>query len=118
MNVKLKNIETGEIKEVRVNGSLYLCWTCLWFGIPLFQQKLYKLGAIMVALWLVIMGSLMVSGGDNIIGTFGGFIYVGFAIYFGINSPKIAIKNYLQNGWAFNDPNSDVSKAVKLRLGV
>ena len=72
----------------------------------------------MVALWVVIIGSLMVSGGYNIIGTFGAFIYVGFANYFGINSPKIAIKNYLQNGLPFNDPNSDVSKAVMLRLWI
>jgi len=118
MNVELKNIGSGAIREVRVEGSLFLCWACLWFGIPLFLQKLHKLGAIMVALWVVIMGSLITLGDDNIIMILCTFIYIGFGIYLGINSPKIAIKNYLQNGWEFNEPDSDVSKAVKLRLGI
>ena len=116
----MKNPLTGEIKEVKVGFS----WTLfLWsglFGLPLFLRRLYVWGAIFLSLWIVNAAAIALGPKSNgeLVSNVMGFIYLGLVIFVGIRGNEMTAKNYLETGWVFLEPDSELTKMAKMRWGI
>ena len=121
--VQLKNPITNEIKTVTTGWS----WTCFlfsWFyGVPLFLRGLNIWGGVM--LFLALESYLIVflfEGADQIVQhftlTFWVITTLAFSIWFGIKANLMAIRNDLEKGWVFVDPNTASVKRVKGNLNM
>jgi hypothetical protein len=45
-------------------------------------------------------------------------IQVGLSIYFALNDNELTAKNYLENGWAFLDPDDKITRMAKENWGI
>ncbi len=46
------------------------------------------------------------------------FIFLGLQIFLGIKGNEMTAKNYLENNWAFVEPEGEVTKMAKMRWGI
>lgn len=120
MNVAMKNPKTGEIKEVKVGWSWTLFLFSGFFGLPLFLRKLHVWGGVFLALWAINMIVPRILPSDEgaffAIGLF--FICFGLQIFLAIKGNEMTAKNYLENGWTFVEPDSELTKMGKMRWGI
>lgn len=118
VSVNLKNDKTGEIKQVKVGWSWILFLFSGFLGIPLFLRKLYPLASLFVALW-VCNFALATFVPDDAIGLgILQFIFLGLAIWLGIKGNEMTGKNYLENGYSWQDPESDEVIEAKRRWSI
>lgn len=120
MKVSMKNPKTGEIKEVKVGWSWILFLFSGFFGLPLFLRKLYVWGAVFLVLWVVYMvvpAMLPDERGWGIEFALS-LILLGLEIFLGIKGNEMTAKNYLENGWEFVEPESELTKMAKMRWGI
>ena len=91
-----------------------------FFGLPLFLRKLYPLGFLFVILWIVNFGcAFVLTGDDGVIATsIMQLIFLGLAIWLGIKGNEITAKNYLENGYVWNETNDDVVQLAKGKWGL
>ncbi|MBM4128475.1 MAG: hypothetical protein FJ247_14360 [Nitrospira sp.] len=120
MKVAMKNPKTGEIKEVKVGFSWTLFLFSGFFGLPLFLRKLHAWGAIFLAFWVVnLIAPAAVPGNEGVgIAVIIFFIFLGLEIFVGIKGNEMTAKNYLENGWVFVEPDSELTKMAKMRWGI
>lgn len=117
MKVQIKNPKSGEIKEIKIGWSWILFLFSGFFGLPLFLRKLNVWGGIFFALWIgyIIIPMFLPPGAALSISLFIGLIMTGLSIYMGLKGNEITVKNYLENGWEFIDPESDITKMAKMK---
>jgi hypothetical protein len=120
LHVAFRNPRTGEIKQVKVGWSWVLFLFSGVFGLPLFLRRLYVWGGIFLVLWLVnlIAPSLMYEEDANVTIAIFGVVFLSLQIWLGIKGNEMTAKNYLDNGWVFAEPDSDITRNAKLRWGV
>lgn len=120
MNVAMKNPKTGEIKEVKVGWSWTLFLFSGLFGLPLFLRKLHIWGAIFLVLWVVnLIAPSALPADEGAIISIGLFIiFFALQIFLGIKGNEMTAKNYLENNWAFAEPDSELTKMAKMRWGI
>lgn len=116
----MKNPKTGEIKEVKVGWSWTLFLFSGLFGLPLFLRKLHVWGAIFFALWIVKMvaPSALPENEGLVLSISLGVIFLALEIFIGIKGNEMTAKNYLENNWAFVEPDSELTKMAKMRWGI
>jgi Na+-driven multidrug efflux pump len=105
--VKVRNEHSGEIKSVKVGFSWTLLFLSALLGIPLFLRRLYVWGGVMLALWIVnLVGPEMMPDDDAQLGLsmLMTLVFLGFGIFFGIKGNELTVKNYLEHGWEWSDP--------------
>jgi hypothetical protein len=127
MKVAMKNTKTGAIKEVKVGWSWTLFLFSGIFGLPLFLRRLHVWGALFLALCVVdvIVGLIPASA------QFGAFDFIplilfgliplilfGLSIFVAIKGNEMTAKNYLENGWTFVEPDSEITKMAKMQWGI
>lgn len=121
MKIPMKNQKTGEIKEVKVGWSWTLFLFAGLFGLPLFLRRLHVWGGVFLALWVVnFVGPLMTKTQEDgaIISIVLFFIFLGLQIFLGIKGNEMTAKNYLENNWAFVEPEGEATKMAKMRWGI
>lgn len=121
MKVAMKNPKTGEIKEVKVGWSWTLFLFSGFFGLPLFLRRLHVWGAIFLVFW--VSSTLIVPGifteDDGVVVQIGLFLVsMGLNIFIAIKGNEMTAKNYLENGWTFVEPESELTKLGKMRWGI
>lgn len=116
MRVKLRNKNTGEVKDLKVGWS----WTCFlfssFFGLPLFIRKLYVWGAIMLGLSVLntISGSLASEmPAIAVINYSVGMGLFVLAIFLGRKANELTAKNMLENGWEFADEEDPATRLAR-----
>ncbi len=116
----MKNPKTGEVKEVKIGWSWTLFLFSGFFGLPLFLRKLHVWGAIYLALWVVHLVTLgIVPGEARVIIVLPNYIVMfGLQCFVAIKGNEMTVKNYLENGWTFVDPDSKLTKMAKMRWGI
>ena len=114
----MKNPKTGELKEVKVGWSWTLFLFSGFFGLPLFLRKLHIWGGIFLALWILNVAVTVVcnEGAPAEYGML--LIFLGLEIFIGIKGNEYTAKNYLELGWEFTDPDSEVVKMAKGKWGL
>ena len=121
MKVKMKNSATGELKEVKVGWSWTLFFFSSFLGIPLFLRKLHIFGGIFLVLWIInlIAPSLMHTQDEALeITIIINLLIFGLAIWMGIKGNEMTAKNYLENGWSFDEEESNSVKFAKGKWGI
>lgn len=120
MKIAIKNVTTGEIKNIKVGFSWSLFLFSGFLGLPLFLRRLNTWGAIFLVLWIVnIMTPSMIPGDKGTIMTiilF--FIFLGLQTFVGVKGNEMTVKNYLENGWVFVEPDAESTKVAKMRWGI
>jgi len=116
MQVTFKNPKTGELKQVKIGWSWILFLWSPILGLPLFSRKLNGLGFLFLGLFAMnficsVIGLLQVP-----IILF--FVFLGLEIWLGIKGNEITAKNYLERGWVFSEPDSDVVRLAKGKWGL
>ena len=117
MKVVLKNERTGELKEVKVGWSWVLFFFSGFLGIPLFLRKLYGLGALFLVLWAVnLFLRVSVTGPDGaLIQAVILIVWLILGIWVAAKGNELTAKNYLENGWAFSNPDDDRTRLAKAK---
>ena len=116
MKVTMKNPKTGELKEVKIGWSWTLFLFSGFFGLPLFLRKPHVWGGIFLALWVLNFALLSV---DVAVANFIlSLAFLGLEIFVGIKGNELTAKNYLELGWEFTEPDSDVVKMAKGKWGL
>ena len=121
MKVKMKNPATGELKEVKVGWSWTLFFFSSFLGIPLFLRKLHIWGGVFLILWIVnlIAPSLMPTQEETLgLTIIVNLLILGLVIWMGIKGNEMTAKNYLENGWSFDESESDSVKFAKGKWGI
>tara|TARA_A100001037_G_scaffold266360_1_gene258461 strand:- start:15 stop:389 length:375 start_codon:yes stop_codon:yes gene_type:complete len=119
--VTMKNEATGELKQVKVGWSWILFFFSGFLGIPLFLRKLYVWGGFFLALWIVnfvapsVVNSVEDALGIQIVLM---FVFLGLQIWLGIKGNEMTAKNYLENGYVWQDAESDEVKFAKGKWGL
>lgn len=118
--VTMQNPRTGEIKQVKCGWSWTLFLFSGLFGLPLFLRRLYVWGGVFLALWIVniIVPAILAPDQSAAFVIAMGIICSGLAIWMGVKGNEMTAKNYLDNGWVFTEPQSDVTKLAKGRWGI
>ena len=115
MKVAMKNPKTGEIKEVKVGWSWTLFFFSGFLGFPLFLRRLYMWGSVFLVLWVVNLVFTMISPEMFLVLQ---LVIIGLIIWIAIKGNEMTAKNYLENGWTFTAPDSDVVKYAKGKWGI
>ena len=122
MKIAMKNSKTGEIKEIKVGWSWTLFLFSPLFGLPLFLRKLNVWGAIFLALWIAhfIVNAMVAKDSDTATAmlVFLSLAVLGLEIFVGVKGNEMTAKNYLENGWVFVEPESDLTKMAKMKWGI
>lgn len=112
MRVKIKNIKSGELREIKVGFS----WTLLVFsgflGLPLFLRGLHALGAIFLVLWVL----ALVAGGELLLLL--AMTQLGLILWLGFKGNEMTAKKYLSDNWIFSDPDSDEATYARQKWGL
>ena len=109
MKVTMKNPKTGELKEVKIGWSWTLFLFSGFFG-------LHVWGGIFLALWVLNLALINVDvAAAHIILS---LAFLGLEIFVGIKGNELTAKNYLELGWEFTEPDSDVVKMAKGKWGL
>jgi hypothetical protein len=119
IKVPFRNPTTTEVKFVKIGWSWTLFLWSGFFGIPLFWRGLIVWGFVFVAFSFSWIGSNLMSISAEIatkIILF--FVESGLQIFMGVKGNEITAKHYLENGWQFADPQSDLTKYAKGRWGI
>ncbi len=116
MKVKMKNPDTGNVKEVKIGWSWTLFFFASFFGLPLFLRKLDYLGMVFLVLSII----LQVANFSKMIPLFliCWIITGALAIWMAVEGNEMTGKNYLANGWLFADPESESTKFAKGKWGI
>ncbi len=118
MHIRLKNPNTGEIKQIKVGFSWILLFFSAFLGLPLFLRRLYVWGGVFLTLWAVnLLGPAIASSPQNgaAIQLIMFFVLLGLSIWAGIKGNEMTAKNLLEHGWQFAEPESDSVKFAKIR---
>jgi hypothetical protein len=108
MKVSFRNPKSGEVKQVKVGWSWTLFFFAGLFGIPLFMRRLNIWGAVMAVLCLAAPFSM-------------GATYIPalvLQIYLAIKGNELTAKNYLEHGWEFAEPDSDMVRFARVQWGL
>lgn len=119
--VVFKNIKTGEIKKIELGFSWGLLFFSGFFGIPLFIRRLHIWGTVFMALYTIqlILSCITMETFDEIATSLiFGMTIMGLAVFMGVKGNEMTAKNYLENGWVFAEPNSDISRRAKSKWGI
>lgn len=103
----MKNPRTGELKAITVGWNWVFFLFACFAGIPLFLNRLYLLG------WLMILANFVSSAfaagatSDNPTGVLIGFlVQVSYLVYLGLKGNELVAKSLLDKGWIFAKPDT------------
>lgn len=108
IKVDLKNPRTGETKAIKVGWSWTLFLFSGFLGIPAFLRKLNTWGYVFLAIWgvnAVILFSASPTGraGWMVVSN---IAMLGLCAFLGHKGNEMTVKNLLDLGWVFAEPNS------------
>jgi hypothetical protein len=118
MQVPLRNNFTGQVKLIKIGWSWTLFFFGPFFGIPLFIRRLPELG--------IVAGFFSSAKfATDLMPTNGGFKLVLDALllvvtfWLAINGNRLTGMRYLERGWSFAEPDSQLAQLARLdwRLG-
>ena len=119
IKVNLVNEKTGEIKSIKIGWSWTLFFFSGFLGIPLFLRKLYIWGGVffffpfhyyLSSLYFVVNGTEKYEVIGHNIGIF--IIGMSVQILMAKKGNEMTAKNYLENGWAFEE-NDEYTKIAR-----
>ena len=121
-HVILQHPMTKETKSVKVGFS----WVLFFFsfmscGVPLFLRGLHHLGAVVAGLALLFAVGIesQPTVTDELTALFlCGLIVFGIALWLGIKGNEMTVKNYLQKGGKFLEPDSAATKHARYKWGL
>jgi hypothetical protein len=117
--IPMKNPKTGEVKEVKVGWSWILFLFSGFFGLPLFLRKLTMWGGIFLAVCIVsLVASAGSSDGAQTLSGLMALVSFGLAIFMGVKGNEMTAKNYLEQGWSFVEPESELTRIAKVKWGI
>ena len=110
--IPLRNVDSGEIRTVKLGFSWILFLFSSVFGIPLFWRRFYIGGMFMFLLSLI---SLKLNVKDlPMIWIFS----IPLSFYYGFNGNQLTAKKYLDSGWEFLKPHSPYTKMAKRKWNI
>lgn len=115
IHVTFKNPKTGELKQVKVGWSWTLFLFAGLFGLPLFLRKLNTLGFLFLLMWAVNFVASLYLGPVGVVTT---CLFLGLCIWIAIKGNELTAKNYLERGWEFSNPDTDIVKVAKAKWGL
>lgn len=118
MKVSMTNPKTGEIKDIKVGWSWILFLFSQFFGLPLFLRKLYVWGSIFFLFYISYLFILELHNEEGVANLLLGLNTIGLSIWLGIKGNEMTVKNYLELGWTFTNPDSDEVKFAKGKWGI
>jgi len=119
--VNFKNEKSGELKQVKVGWSWILFLFSGFLGIPLFLRKLHIWGGVFLVLWIFnFVAPAMVQTQEEVLGIniMMLVVFLGLQIWLGIKGNEMTAKNYLENGWIWEDENANEVKFAKGKWGL
>ena len=110
--VQLRNDRSGEIKRIKVGWSWVLFFFCTLLGIPLFLRRLYGLGIMFLAIWILSAAGSMLLGPAGSVIT---LLLIPLNVWMGLKGNEITGKKLLETGWSFSDPGGENAKYAKTK---
>lgn len=120
MKAVLKNPRTGELRKIKVGFSWVLFLLSSLVGIPLFLQRLYLLGALMIVVNIA-SSSIMNSAAEANSGPgvlLGLGVQLAYLLYLGIKGNELTAKSLLDKGWVFAKPDSPEAQLAASRWSI
>ena len=121
IKIALKNPRTGEIRAVKLGFSWTLFFFSGFLGLPLFMRRLYGLAAVFLVLWAanLALPRIATSREDQAIMSWTMLlIIIGLSVWMGRKGNEYTAKQYLDSGWTFAEPNSDLTRLAAQAWGV
>ena len=119
--VKIRNDQSGEIKQLKIGWSWTLLFFSQFFGLPLFMRKLHSWGSVFLILALL---GLAITFGEfdepfrsnwNFRDYFFAIVPNLLNILIAVKGNEITARNYLAHGWSFADPNGTDADFANIR---
>jgi hypothetical protein len=121
MKVTVKNPNTGELKQIKCGWSWTLFFFSGFFGLPLFLRRLYVWGGLFLVLWAInLLGPAVIGDEDSALGlqVLMFFVFLALQIWLAIKGNEMTAKNYLEHGWKFIKPQSDIVRIACGKWGI
>ena len=113
MRVRMRNEETGEIKEVGIGWSWTLFLFAGFFGVPLFLRRMNNWGQLMLAFSLIQITMLFVENDRaQSVSDAAALLMLAFSVFLAIRGNEFTAKALLRKGWEFSD-DDDVTRYAK-----
>jgi len=112
MQIALRNGLTGQIKLIKLGWSWTLFLFGSLYGIPLFIRRVPDLGITAA----IISGAAMLLhdyGAQPLTDLIAGVIVLGLATWLGSNGNRLTGVRYLERGWFFAEPDSELTKMAR-----
>lgn len=110
IRVSLKDGKTGTMREVKVGWSWTLFLFSGLFGLPLFLRRFPACGFVFLALWAVGLLGPLAGGNVSAIAVLLLSLFVLLHVFLGIKGNEMILRNYLEQGWRFAEPDSDAAQ--------
>ena len=110
IRVSLKDGKTGTMREVKVGWSWTLFLFSGLFGLPLFLRRVPACGFVFLALWAVGLLGPLAGGNVSAIAVLLLSLFVLLHVFLGIKGNEMILRNYLERGWRFAEPDSDAAQ--------
>jgi len=110
IRVSLKDGKTGTVREVKVGWSWTLFLFSGLFGLPLFLRRFPTCGFVFLALWAVGLLGPLAGGNVSAIVVLLLSLFVLLHVFLGIKGNEMILRNYLEQGWRFAEPDSDAAQ--------
>lgn len=121
-HVILQHPITKETKAVKVGFSWVLFFfSFMSYGTPLFLREMHHLGAVVAGLMLLFAVGILSQ--PTVIDALTAIllcspITFGIELWLGIKGNEMTVKNYLQKGWRFLEPDSVATKHARYKWGL
>lgn len=113
--IRLRQKQSGKEKRVATGFAWDLFLFAGLFGVPLFWRRLHPWGAVILALWCVVLviGRVPLSAATaQLAGEALFVVFLAVQLFLGIWGNRLTARTYLAHGWTIDDPADSGTKRV------